>query len=215
MTARKRTYDEIEPNTSEDEKQPPFKRHQSLSRTQPKSMKHILIERFLTKLGHESFRSKQEEIINDVVDGRNVFLTMATGMGKSLCFQIAILVRNTLNNIQCNKKKPGIGIVISPLLALMSDQVQKLQSKRISARYWNSSLNSTQKYQFRCDLMQGSIDIVYTTPESLFSRTNGIAHLLMQYCTVTTFCIDEAHCMYVMYVIFFFFCAFFKHLLDK
>eukprot|EP01084_Bolivina_argentea_P139406 245243_1 len=85
-----------------------------------------LITKHLSKLGHSSFRNKQREIITDVIDGRNVFLCMATGSGKSLCFQLSTLVRNELHNAT-SIHKPAIGIVISPLIALMSDQVNKLQ----------------------------------------------------------------------------------------
>eukprot|EP01083_Nonionella_stella_P093828 263111_1 len=153
-----------------------------------------LITKYLSKLGHSSFRNKQREIIRDVINGHNVFLCMATGSGKSLCFQLSTLVRNELQNAR-SIHKPAIGIVISPLIALMSDQVSKLQRHGIAAALWNSSLNSQQKAQFKYDIQIGKIDIVYTTPESLLSRTNGIKDLLIQHRTVTTFCIDETHCI--------------------
>ena len=156
-----------------------------------------LIKTYLQKLGHKSFRSIQKKIILDVVDGKNAFVRMKTGGGKSLCFQISILVRNAIQSYKSHDsvRKKAIGIVISPLLALQSDQVAKLQSCGINAKFWNSTLNSQQKDQLKYDIAIGKVDIIYTTPESLFSRRNGIADTLIKCRTVTTICIDEAHCI--------------------
>lgn len=176
----------------------PSKRTRYLATTDsacdPGLVHEVLMRKYLNKMGHDSFRSLQKQIINDVVRGKDVYLTMATGMGKSLCFQIASLVRNDINNLS-QHKKPGISIVISPLIALMTDQVKKLTKKEIDAAFWNSDLSYWERDRVRYNIQIGKISIVYTTPESLLSRKNGIKNLLLQYRTVTTFCIDESHCI--------------------
>ncbi|MCP4985122.1 MAG: ATP-dependent DNA helicase RecQ [Colwellia sp.] len=191
---RKYTESNVQSQTKRFEALPMVKSKSNL-KSDSDNIIQTLMNKFLNKLGHISFRSKQKEIILDVVKGKNVFLCMATGTGKSLCFQIAILTRNAINNGAHFDNKPAIGIVISPLIALMSDQVSKLQSKGISAVFWNSTLNTHQRGQIKYDLQIGKIDIVYTTPESLLSRTNGIKDLLIKYRKITTFCIDETHCV--------------------
>lgn len=130
--------------------------------------------------GFDSFRPPQEDIINDVILGNDVLVLMPTGGGKSLCYQIPSLVR------------PGVGIVVSPLISLMEDQVTALRLQGIRAAYYNSSLTSNEAKQVLAQLHQGELDLLYIAPERLVSPT-FLERL--QECHISLFAIDEAHCI--------------------
>ncbi|CAM2976221.1 DNA helicase RecQ [Legionella worsleiensis] len=130
--------------------------------------------------GFDSFRAPQEDIINDVIAGVDVLVLMPTGGGKSLCYQIPSLVR------------PGVGIVVSPLIALMEDQVASLRLQGINAAYYNSSLSSEEARKVLAQLHNNELDLLYIAPERLIS-----ASFLerLEECEIALFAIDEAHCV--------------------
>jgi ATP-dependent DNA helicase RecQ len=130
--------------------------------------------------GFDSFRNPQEDIINDVIAGHDVLVLMPTGGGKSLCYQIPSIVRS------------GVGIVVSPLIALMEDQVTALKLQGIRAAYYNSSLTSEEAKQVLAQLHHDELDLLYIAPERLIST-----HFLerLQECNIALFAIDEAHCI--------------------
>src|SRR6201747_1970559 len=105
--------------------------------------------------GFTSFRPLQEEIIRDALADRDVFALLPTGGGKSLCFQIPALVR------------PGLTVVVSPLIALMKDQVDALQASGVAATYLNSSLDSHEARSRMAGLHRGEWKLLYIAPERL------------------------------------------------
>ncbi|KTD35998.1 ATP-dependent DNA helicase RecQ [Legionella nautarum] len=130
--------------------------------------------------GFDSFRSPQADIIDQLVDGNDVLVLMPTGGGKSLCYQIPALVRH------------GVAIVVSPLIALMEDQVAALKLQGIRAAYYNSSLKSDEARQVLTKLHNNELDLLYIAPERLLSQ----AFLeRLQECELSLFAIDEAHCI--------------------
>lgn len=130
--------------------------------------------------GYDSFRSQQAEIIDDCISGQDCFVLMPTGGGKSLCYQIPALIR------------PGTAIVVSPLIALMQDQVSALLANGISAAYYNSSLDSESATQVLTQLHNGQLDLLYVSPERLLS---GSFVQRLQQLPISLFAIDEAHCI--------------------
>lgn len=130
--------------------------------------------------GFDSFRMPQEDIINDVIAGKDVLVLMPTGGGKSLCYQIPSLVQ------------PGVGIVVSPLIALMEDQVAALKTQGINAAYYNSSLGTNEARQVLAQLHNNELDLLYIAPERLISP--AFLERLTQ-CHIALFAIDEAHCI--------------------
>ena len=140
------------------------------------SAQHILKHTF----GYDSFRPPQDDIINAVVNGQDALVLMPTGGGKSLCYQIPALVRN------------GCGVVISPLIALMQDQVSALRQLGVKAAFLNSTLEPGQAAQIEQDLMQGNLDLLYIAPERL---TQVRSLELLQRSPISLFAIDEAHCV--------------------
>lgn len=130
--------------------------------------------------GVSDFRGKQEIIIKHVIAGGNALVLMPTGMGKSLCYQIPAI------------HLPGICIVISPLIALMKDQVTALQKKGVSADYINSSLGKSERMQRYAKLKCGEYKIVYVSPER-FQKKEFLDALSYQ--AVSLLAIDEAHCI--------------------
>ena len=133
-----------------------------------------------TVFGYPSFRSPQDEIIQTVVEDGDALVLMPTGGGKSLCYQIPALLR------------PGCGIVVSPLIALMKDQVDALREVGVKASYLNSSLDVTTANQVEQALVAGELDLLYIAPERLNQeRTMS----LLQHSPIALFAIDEAHCV--------------------
>jgi ATP-dependent DNA helicase RecQ len=130
--------------------------------------------------GYADFRLQQSEIIQTVVDGGDAVVLMPTGGGKSLCYQIPSLVRR------------GTGIIISPLIALMHDQVIALKQLGINAAYLNSTLDAQTARQTEQDLINGKLDMLYVAPERL--TTSSFLHLLGR-TQISLFAIDEAHCV--------------------
>lgn len=130
--------------------------------------------------GYPKFRYPQDEIINTVINGGNALVLMPTGGGKSLCYQIPAMIR------------PGCGIVISPLIALMQDQVNALSQLGVSANFLNSTLDSNQTYKVEQALIQGKLDLLYIAPERL---TQPRMLSLLQQTQIALFAIDEAHCV--------------------
>jgi ATP-dependent DNA helicase RecQ len=130
--------------------------------------------------GYNSFRRHQAEIIRHAVSGKDVFVLMPTGGGKSLCYQIPALLRE------------GVTIVISPLIALMEDQVAALHEYGVRAGMLNSSVSARSQTDTIRKMRDGEIDIVYVAPERLL--TDQVRDLL-QSVKVALFAIDEAHCV--------------------
>ena len=130
--------------------------------------------------GFDSFRGRQEEIISHVIGGGDALVLMPTGGGKSLCYQIPALVR------------PGTGVVISPLIALMQDQVQALRQLGIRADFLNSTQDSGTRHVVEQQFKAGELDLLYLAPERL--RAPGTLQLL-DASRISVFAIDEAHCV--------------------
>ncbi len=130
--------------------------------------------------GYHDFRGPQAAVIDAVVAGDDVLVLMPTGGGKSLCYQIPALVRE------------GVGIVVSPLIALMQDQVSALRELGVRAGFLNSSLSPQEMWQTELALQRGELDLLYVAPERLIQpRTLELLHSL----TISLFAIDEAHCV--------------------
>ncbi|WP_026182790.1 DNA helicase RecQ [Leeia oryzae] len=130
--------------------------------------------------GYPAFRGKQQAIIETLARGDDALVLMPTGGGKSLCYQIPSLIR------------PGCGIVVSPLIALMQDQVDTLRQLGVRAAYLNSTLDSRDAWLTEQQLLQGELDLLYVAPERLL--TERFLSLLGQV-TPALFAIDEAHCV--------------------
>jgi len=130
--------------------------------------------------GYESFRGEQGHIIEHVVDGGDALVLMPTGGGKSLCYQIPAIVR------------PGTGVVVSPLIALMQDQVDALLELGVRAAFLNSSQDAAEARRVERAYLQGELDLLYVAPERLL--TPRCMDLLGQG-RIALFAIDEAHCV--------------------
>ncbi|MDO5516579.1 MAG: DNA helicase RecQ [Clostridium sp.] len=130
--------------------------------------------------GYKSFRRGQKEIIDTIVEGRDVLAIMPTGGGKSICYQLPALMLS------------GITIVISPLISLMKDQVDTLKDMGINGAYINSSLSSAEESSIIRDLESGEIKILYIAPERLESI--GFLDIISR-CNVSQIAVDEAHCI--------------------
>ncbi|WP_276379983.1 DNA helicase RecQ [Flavobacterium sp. H4147] len=128
--------------------------------------------------GFEKFRPNQETIISSILSGKDTLAIMPTGGGKSVCFQLPALVL------------PGITIVISPLIALMKDQVDSLKTNGISACYINSSQSSEEQQYYIDNLRSNTFKLVYVAPESLSYLDNIFSEL-----TISLIAVDEAHCI--------------------
>jgi len=130
--------------------------------------------------GYTQFRPEQEAIINSVLTGHDNFVLMPTGGGKSLCFQLPAL------------ELPGVTLVISPLIALMKDQVDALKANGIKAEFINSSISSTDINHILTDAKKGKLKLLYLAPERLASRE---AREALQALKISLIAIDEAHCI--------------------
>ncbi|AZQ43333.1 DNA helicase RecQ [Nonlabens ponticola] len=128
--------------------------------------------------GYDSFRLLQEEIIDDVLAGKDLMVVMPTGGGKSMCFQLPSLMLD------------GVTLVISPLIALMKDQVDALKANGIAAAFFNSTQDAAQQEDLYRQLAAGALQLIYVAPESISLLNN---HL--QQATVSLIAIDEAHCI--------------------
>ncbi|MCS7479325.1 DNA helicase RecQ [Umezawaea endophytica] len=130
--------------------------------------------------GYAEFRGSQQDVIEHVVAGGDALVLMPTGGGKSLCYQIPALVR------------PGVGVVISPLIALMQDQVDALRNVGVRAGFLNSTQNPDERSMVESEFLAGELDLLYLAPERL--RLESTARLLDRG-KVSLFAIDEAHCV--------------------
>ena len=130
--------------------------------------------------GYDSFRGAQQEVIGHLLAGGDALVLMPTGGGKSLCYQIPALVRD------------GTGVVISPLIALMQDQVDALRALGVRAGFLNSSQDIGQRRQVEAEFLGGKLDLLYLAPERLRSES---AVRLLERGQIALFAIDEAHCV--------------------
>jgi ATP-dependent DNA helicase RecQ len=130
--------------------------------------------------GYDSFRGDQQEIIGHVITGGDALVLMPTGGGKSLCYQVPALVRD------------GVGVVISPLIALMQDQVDALRALGVRAGFLNSTQDAGERRQVESAFLAGELDLLYLAPERL--RVDATLRLLDRG-TISLFAIDEAHCV--------------------
>jgi ATP-dependent DNA helicase RecQ len=130
--------------------------------------------------GYDAFRGQQRDIIETVVGGGDALVLMPTGGGKSLCYQIPALVRS------------GVGVVISPLIALMQDQVDALTALGVRAGFLNSTQDFEQRREVEQAFLSGELDLLYLAPERL--RVESTVRLLDQG-KISLFAIDEAHCV--------------------
>lgn len=130
--------------------------------------------------GYEVFRGEQEAVIEHVVAGGDAVVLMPTGGGKSLCYQIPALVR------------PGTGVVVSPLIALMQDQVDALRALGVRAGFMNSTQDFDERRVVEAEFLAGELDLLYLAPERL--RLDSTLDLLSRG-KISVFAIDEAHCV--------------------
>ncbi len=130
--------------------------------------------------GYPQFRGQQAQIIDDLIAGKDALVLMPTGGGKSLCYQIPSLIRD------------GVGIVISPLIALMQDQVDTLKQLGIRAAFLNSSLTTQQVHEVEQKLVNDELDLLYIAPERLKISTTLV---FLKSLKIALFAIDEAHCV--------------------
>lgn len=144
------------------------------------SIRHEINNILKENFGYEAFRGQQEEVIHSVLTGNDALVLMPTGAGKSLCFQVPALYLD------------GVTIVISPLIALMKDQVDALREKGIEAGYLNSSLSKAEQREVEEALFFGHYKLLYVSPERLmmdsFQET-------LEECDISLFVVDEAHCV--------------------
>ncbi len=138
--------------------------------------KNILKEVF----GYDQFRDQQEEIVEGIINGQDALVLMPTGGGKSLCYQIPSIVRD------------GVGVVVSPLIALMQDQVNALKQLGVNAAYINSTLSAKEIKQVEQQAIEGSLDMLYLSPERLVGDET---QAFLKTINVALFAIDEAHCV--------------------
>lgn len=143
-------------------------------------MTHSSLEILQHTFGFDAFRGRQAEIVDAVVAGRNTLVVMPTGGGKSLCFQIPTLVRE------------GMGVVVSPLIALMQDQVSALTGLGVRAAFLNSSLDYQQISGIEAAIRRREIDVLYVAPERLI-KPHTLE--LLASVPIALFAIDEAHCV--------------------
>ncbi|MBI3343597.1 MAG: DNA helicase RecQ [Gammaproteobacteria bacterium] len=143
-------------------------------------MQHQPLHILRTVFGYEHFRAPQDEVIRALMAGSDALVLMPTGGGKSLCFQIPSIVR------------PGTGVVVSPLISLMQDQVAALKQAGVRAAFLNSTLDAATARAVEQQLLRGELDLLYVAPERLM--TERTLDLLAR-SNIALFAIDEAHCV--------------------
>ena len=130
--------------------------------------------------GYDQFRGNQEAIVNNVLAGKNTFVIMPTGAGKSLCYQLPAIMME------------GTAIVISPLIALMKNQVDQLNAFSINAQFLNSTLTKTEVNRVKKEMLSGNLKLLYVAPESLTKQENID---FLKTTKVSFAAVDEAHCI--------------------
>ncbi|NJK39115.1 MAG: DNA helicase RecQ [Oscillatoriales cyanobacterium RM2_1_1] len=143
------------------------------------------LEEYLKRFfGYDTFRSGQRQVIEQALQGQDILVIMPTGGGKSLCFQLPALVQ------------PGLTVVVSPLIALMKDQVDALQDNGIGATFLNSSLSMEVARSRQADILAGTIKLLYVAPERLLSEQFlPFLNRVQERIGIANFAIDEAHCV--------------------
>ncbi len=130
--------------------------------------------------GYADFRNQQQDIVEAVISGQDALVLMPTGGGKSLCYQIPAMARQ------------GVGVVVSPLIALMQDQVDALSQLGVKAAYINSTLAAKDVEAVKQSATEGVLDLLYLSPERLVSEE---MQAFLHEVDVGLFAIDEAHCV--------------------
>ena len=130
--------------------------------------------------GFDSFRGQQQAVIETLLAGGDALVVMPTGAGKSLCYQLPALIRS------------GVGVVISPLIALMQDQVTALRQNGVRARFINSTMGADEQRQVEGAVLAGELDLLYVAPERLMQESTL---QLLENADLALFAIDEAHCV--------------------
>ncbi|MBI5785959.1 MAG: DNA helicase RecQ [Rhodocyclales bacterium] len=142
------------------------------------------LQRLRAIFGYDRFRGAQEEIVGHLIEGGDALVLMPTGGGKSLCYQLPSLLRQ------------GVGIVVSPLIALMQDQVDALLQAGVRAAFLNSSQDPATAAETEQRLLRGELDLLYVAPERLLTeRFLGLLDRLHGKAQIALFAIDEAHCV--------------------
>ncbi len=137
-------------------------------------------EALATVYGFDSFRGDQQAVVEHVIGGGDAIVLMPTGGGKSVCYQIPALVR------------PGTGLVVSPLIALMHDQVDALRANGVRAAYLNSTQSASERAAVERDYVAGELDLIYIAPERL---SGASTRAMLRRGTLSVIAIDEAHCV--------------------
>jgi len=130
--------------------------------------------------GYNQFRGNQEAIINNILDNQNTFVIMPTGAGKSMCYQLPAIIRE------------GTAIVISPLIALMKNQVDQLNAVGVNAQFLNSTLTKSEMNRVKKETLEGLVKLLYVAPESL-SKEDNVKFL--KQANISFIAVDEAHCI--------------------
>lgn len=146
----------------------------------PSENQHRALQLLNDVYGYDTFRGRQAQIIDQVCIGRDALVLMPTGGGKSLCYQIPAMLRD------------GVGIVVSPLIALMQDQVQAMQQLGVRAAFLNSTLHPAEQADVIDQVRSASVDLLYIAPERLL-QSDTLAWLAD--CSISLVAIDEAHCV--------------------
>jgi ATP-dependent DNA helicase RecQ len=147
--------------------------------TPPTTLEHALAQYW----GYATFRPLQRDAMEAVLAGRDSLVVMPTGGGKSLCFQAPAVVR------------PGLAVVVSPLISLMKDQVDTLVGNGVPAGLYNSSLSGEEKASVIAGLRQNRYRLLYVSPERLVGEGGDAFASLLASCGVTFVAVDEAHCI--------------------
>ncbi len=159
---------------------------ENMSTSLPTTLESLSLEEALKHyFGYDSFRPGQREIIEHTLSNRDQLVIMPTGGGKSICFQLPALL------------KPGLMIVVSPLIALMQDQVELLRDNGIAATFLNSSLSAEERRSRGRAVMEGRVKLLYVAPERLLSEDFllGVMPHIVDRVGISAFAIDEAHCV--------------------
>ncbi|MBT5630792.1 MAG: DNA helicase RecQ [Oceanospirillaceae bacterium] len=143
-------------------------------------MNHTPQQLLHSLFGYEDFRGQQLDVIQHVIDGGDALVLMPTGGGKSICYQIPAMLRD------------GFGVVISPLIALMQDQVSSMQQLGVNAHALHSGIDWQLQNQIQQQALNGDLDLLYISPERLMTEA---CMTLLRSCKIALFAIDEAHCV--------------------